>query len=188
MFQHSFSFFRFPSHFSLYFESHNKAPAFLFFPPFSLCWRESSDSLVVITTVSSTIVTAFIASRISSSRLLFLGWLVRRGQHLHVVLLGDVLVTAHVDVEQVALAKDVHAELEEEVLRQAPLHLHAVVGAHVPVGHHVGVAGRVLAVLDGLAEACSQSALLDDLLEPLLHLQTIHLCWTSCYYRKCSLN
>ena len=122
------------------------------------------DSLVVVTIVA-TLVSIVITFRCS---LLFLWRFIRSWQRLHVEHLCDVLITAHIDVKEVTLAEHIHAELEKEVLSQAPFHLHTIVRTHILVSHVVGVSRGVLAVLNGLSEACSKNSLLNDLIEALL--------------------
>ena len=124
-----------------------------------------ADSLVVITgsivVVASGIVTAIILGGL----LLGLSWV---WALLHVVHPRDVLIAAHINVEEIPLAKDIHAELEEEALGEALLHNGPPVRGHVPVGHDRREPVRVLAVLHGLTHAGRHRPLRHYLLKSVL--------------------
>ena len=160
MYQHSIFFFSLS--FS-YLESHIRLQH-LFILSAGLRVTNIEYSLVIVATCVGTIITTIVFG----SGFLFLGRSVGSGQAFHVVHLGHVLITAHIDIEKVALAKHVHAELEQEVLGHASLHLHAIIWSHVHVSHIVGVAGCVLAELHCLAHSSGKCTLLHDLLETIL--------------------
>ena len=134
------------------------------------------SSLLVV--VSGGLLISISISTIGGSGL----WLRLSGirQLLHVVHLGNVLVATHVDVEEVPLSEDVHAELQKEVLGEASLHLHAVIVLHVTVGHDAREAAGLLAVLDGLAEPVGKGVLSNDLLAS-VSLRHLHLDWIASF-------